>query len=730
MRLLKDGFEKTALEKSNPANKLRHLGDVSPVDKLSTFDLRSYARVIGKRNCRVSIRITPPKHPAGILLALPGMNQTLPMEQEMYRGPVGTLVLLLDELPLGVLGLSEDGEIIESNQAATRLLDGPLSKVLRQKLTEICGCSGPMEQSAEVVFGAGGIGQIRIILARAAHRAGFLAIVEQSAQIRLRTEVKALRSMLAVAAEAVPPREAAVRALKTISGSLAGCMLVLHEIDEETRSLVCVAQAGFSISLEGLAQPFSLDPAASTLGRAVAFCQPVHLPSLARSPFAAERALVKPDEKVALLAIPIRLAGRPSGVVTVFHPTGVLGDGEMRMIQGLADALGTLLERSRADAVMAAEVSARRSLMENLPDAVVEQGAGGVISMAAGRLKPILGRESEEVEGLSLDELVVEEERQKFLQLLREAPVGTPTTSEFLVLTPQSKRIPCEVSISCTGHGENMVWRAIFRDLSARRALEADVMRAREIATRRERLAAIGQLAAGVAHEINNPLSFVKSNLNTMTSYLDELSKRLVLPSVKDAPHSLGTTTNGDLTIEELVQEIREMAADSRAGLDRIAGIVQALKGMTRNRGEERVVFSPQKVFEEAVLIFRGAKQKCEVNLQIGNLPPISGSPGSLGQVILNLLENALDSMGGAGTILLEAREFEGKLRMVVKDTGSGIPPEISSRIFEPFFTTKENGGTGLGLYICHEIVKQMNGEISFRSSPGDTSFVVDFPLA
>jgi signal transduction histidine kinase len=199
---------------------------------------------------------------------------------------------------------------------------------------------------------------------------------------------------------------------------------------------------------------------------------------------------------------------------------------------------------------------------------------------------------------------------------------------------------------------------------------------------------------------------------------------------MKDAPHSLATTTSVELSIEELVQEIKEMAADSRAGLDRIAGIVQALKGMTRNRGEERVVFSPQKVFEEAVLIFRGAKQGCEVNLQMGNLPPICGSSGSLGQVVLNLLENALDSMGGVGTILLEAREFEGKLRMVVKDTGSGISPEISSRIFEPFFTTKENGGTGLGLYICHEIVKQMNGEISFRSSPGDTSFVVDFPLA
>jgi PAS domain S-box-containing protein len=377
---------------------------------------------------------------------------------------------------------------------------------------------------------------------------------------------------------------------------------------------------------------------------------------------------------------------------------------------------------------LAAEVAARRSLMENLPDAIVEQGRTGVISLAAGRVQPILGRTAQDVVGLALEELLVAEEREDFRTMVQAVHGGgAPLADEFTVLTPDGRQVPCEVSLSATGEEGSSIVRAVFRDISTRRALEADVVRAREIATRREKLAAIGQLAAGVAHEINNPLSFVKSNLSTMTTHLDDLTERLS----KVAP-LLEPPQDGDLTGEEILSDMRDMAHESHTGIERIASIVQALKGMARSRGDDRAAFNPAKSIQDAALIFRGAKRGCTIEVELASaLPAIKGSPGALGQVVLNLLDNALDAMDGQGTIDIKAKDVGERLQITVADHGSGIPQVARERMFEPFFTTKESGkGTGLGLYICYEIVKQMNGEISFETGDTGTTFTIEIPAA
>ncbi len=642
-------------------------------------------------------------------------------QAESPKGLAATLLQLMDELSLGVVELDEDGRLLDANGILRQMLQGGAGAQIEEALKEVCSRSGPLTRPAEFVLGLGGSSEARLLVARASHRKGFVAVIERSVEARLREEIRGLRAMISVAADGAPPREAAARALKLLSHVVPTCALVVHELDRAKGVLVCAAHANLSPARAALAATVPLDPAASTLARAAQAGVPFHLGDVARSGLSAERGLVG-EERLALLAMPVKVAGTVTAVLSVCGPAGALGEGELRLVQGLTDALGTLLERSLHVAEIASDREARRSLMDNLPDAIVEQGADGRISMAGGRLEAILGRSAQALAGHALEELLAEEERDLFARLVSSIRDGTPCTGEFHVATPDGRSVPCEVSVHKNGTAEHAVVRAVFRDISARRALEADVKHAREIATRREKLAAIGQLAAGVAHEINNPLSFVKSNLTSIEGYLNELGSRIAAAGLERSPKGRD--------LEDALRDLHEIAEESRSGIDRIASIVQALKGMARSRTDDRVVFNPAQAINDATLIFRGAKHGCEVELEMGPLPNIRGSPGALGQVLLNLLDNALDAMDGRGTVRVMAEGLGTRLRIAVEDLGSGIAPEVREHLFEPFFTTKESGkGTGLGLFICYEIVKQMEGEISVESGPAGTTFTIDFPV-
>ncbi len=243
--------------------------------------------------------------------------------------------------------------------------------------------------------------------------------------------------------------------------------------------------------------------------------------------------------------------------------------------------------------------------------------------------------------------------------------------------------------------------------------LEQEALRAREIATQRDRLATIGQLVAGVAHEINNPLAFLKSNLHSLRVDLDDLRE--------------GRATTP-------MSEVDDIVSESLEGVSRIETIVQALKGTARKK-DEKIRFEPGRAVSEAVTIFRGAhKQDCDLECALGRLPEVLGSPSALGQVTLNLMQNGLDAMSGIERkkrkIQITTRCDETHLVISVRDQGSGIPPEVQKRMFDAFFTTKDPGkGTGLGLAICKEIAETMGGTLTFTTSPEGTCFDVCLPL-
>jgi PAS domain S-box-containing protein len=225
-----------------------------------------------------------------------------------------------------------------------------------------------------------------------------------------------------------------------------------------------------------------------------------------------------------------------------------------------------------------------------------------------------------------------------------------------------------------------------------------------------ERMASIGMLAAGVAHEINNPLAFVSSNLG----FVDNELRRLKLP-------------------EEDARELLEAVGEAREGAERMRLIVQSLKLLSRGDPISMVPVDLQEVLESSVQLARGQMRgRAEVVRDYEELPKVLGNTVQLAQVFVNLLSNAAQALPHrGGQVKLVTRVLGGdRVSVEVCDNGCGIPAEQLGRIFEPFFTTKPVGeGTGLGLSISHGIVQALGGEITVESTQGvGTTFRVVLP--
>ena len=244
-----------------------------------------------------------------------------------------------------------------------------------------------------------------------------------------------------------------------------------------------------------------------------------------------------------------------------------------------------------------------------------------------------------------------------------------------------------------------------------------------------ERMASIGQLAAGVAHEINNPVGFVNSNLGSLQGYVTDMLRLL---SVYEQAESTLTAAalqeikqlKADIDVEFLREDIVSLLAESLDGVKRVTRIVQDLKNFSHVDESERQ-WADLEVGMESTLrvVWNELKYKAEVVKEFAGVAQIECFPFQLNQVFMNLLVNASHAIEVHGTITLRTGQDESQVWVEVQDTGKGIKPENLSRIFEPFFTTKPVGkGTGLGLSLAYGIVKKHNGRIEVKSEVGQGS--------
>lgn len=251
---------------------------------------------------------------------------------------------------------------------------------------------------------------------------------------------------------------------------------------------------------------------------------------------------------------------------------------------------------------------------------------------------------------------------------------------------------------------------------------------AQEAVLKTEKLASIGQLAAGVAHEINNPIAYVKSNLNTLQhdifQLLSEIRSRL-----RGQPMGEGY----GIDIDEVATEIQELIAESCEGVDRVVKIVRDLKDFSHLDRIDNWVLADLHAGLESTLniVWNELKYKAHIVKTFGDLPLIECLPSELNQVFMNMLMNAAQALENYGVITVTTERYGDRVRVSIGDDGKGIPEDVLPRIFDPFYTTKIVGeGTGLGLAISYGIVAKHHGTIEVTSVPGQgTLFLIELPI-
>jgi signal transduction histidine kinase len=246
-----------------------------------------------------------------------------------------------------------------------------------------------------------------------------------------------------------------------------------------------------------------------------------------------------------------------------------------------------------------------------------------------------------------------------------------------------------------------------------------------------EKLVSVGQLAAGVAHEINNPIGFIVSNLSTAQGYVQRLNTFAVRLHAAMATAELQQAWRED-DLDFVLRDFVALLAESSEGAARVARIVTDLKGFSRvdQVGAEEADIND--VIRQVCNVAAGqVRGRAKVTLQLGTLPRLRCNSAQLGQVFLNLLLNAADAVAAPGEIRFESDMAENSIRVRVSDNGRGIAAELLPRIFDPFFTTKTVGsGTGLGLTVSNDIVKAHGGSIEVASTVGKGStFTVWLPV-
>ncbi|MBI5938510.1 MAG: response regulator [Betaproteobacteria bacterium] len=328
-----------------------------------------------------------------------------------------------------------------------------------------------------------------------------------------------------------------------------------------------------------------------------------------------------------------------------------------------------------------------------------------------------------------------------------------PTDHRVVLPDGTVKYVTTQVEVQRDEHGHTLIMFGTLLDITARKRIEdalhrekaeqagliAKLEEAHNQLLQSEKMASIGQLAAGVAHEINNPIGFVGSNLGSLRSYVERLldvlaayeAAKPLLPADSQERERIEASER-EAELAYLKEDVLALIAESLDGIGRVRRIVQDLKDFSHvDSGEWQHADLHHGLDSTLNVVNNEIKYKAEVIKEYGRLPLVECLASQINQVFMNLLVNAAHAIEERGTIAIRTGADDARVWVEIADTGSGIPPENLKRIFDPFFTTKPIGkGTGLGLSLVYGIVKKHDGRIEVESEPGQgTTFRITLPI-
>ena len=252
-----------------------------------------------------------------------------------------------------------------------------------------------------------------------------------------------------------------------------------------------------------------------------------------------------------------------------------------------------------------------------------------------------------------------------------------------------------------------------------------------------EKMASLGQLVAGIAHEINNPVTFISAGVDSLGTNLDEIRQVLEVYhrlTPGNAAEKLKEIENlkEQIDYKQAIREINKLIESIKNGTERTTQIVNGLRTFSRLDEDVLKVANLHEGLDSTLILLRNRyKNRIEISRDYGDIPLLECFPGQLNQVFMNVISNAIDAIDDIGVIAISTTKLNGFIQINIKDSGSGMPENIKAKIFDPFYTTKDVGeGTGLGLSISHGIIEKHKGSIKVHSEAGNgTEFIINLPL-
>ena len=448
-----------------------------------------------------------------------------------------------------------------------------------------------------------------------------------------------------------------------------------------------------------------------------------------------------------VLAVPLKQDDCPFGILILTEKDNGFSQYDIEVVEDLSTSLMAALRQKETEESLRISGEQNRTLVESITEGLVIVDKNIRITFINDNLLNLLGYNHTEVEFHSVLDFMDEENKLIIQQQWQRRQAGEQEPYEIAFKAKDGSRVHTMIYPKpfIDEEGQFVGALSLVVDLSRRKAKEAQVLQA-------QKLEAIGQLAAGIAHEINTPTNFVannvrffKDNLENIISLLesyDDLKTRLE----KGEPTAGILEKIGDLVesadLEFVLDELPVALEETLEGLDHIADIVRSMKEFAHPGSDDKVSYNINEGLKNTATVSKNEwKYVSKLDFDLENdLPFVLCVPSQINQVFLNIIVNAAHAIAenapadseALGQIMISTRNLRNQVEIRIADTGPGIPEEIRERIFEPFFTTKPPGkGTGQGLAIAHSIiVENHGGSISVESEPGHGSiFIITLPI-